>query len=269
MKLNPIYLTLITSLFISTPSFGKKVLCQLVEEHVTVEDRNSAVENPYDNGYKEERYHFVLDKVIETFNPEFVSRGQELKILRDWGDGAVNAWAFRIGAEAWLEVPGGMSRYHLISEEGFLMTICHELGHLLGGFPHRLKISFEGQSDYYAPMKCMEKILKSLKVPSKAPSVDVGKICQGSFCEERLNGIKSLTSYYAFLEKAPSPSLNTPSRGQVRQTLSSHPPAQCRFDTMIRSLGCSNREPFSYSSQKEGACADRFSRPKCWYSANP
>ena len=195
-----------------------------------------------------------------------MKKGEELKILRDWSDGAVNAWAFRVGKESWLEVPGGMSRYHLISEEGFLMTICHELGHLLGGAPHRNQISFEGQADYYAPMKCMEKILSALN-SSSSKGFEKDAQCVGGFCKQRFEGIRSLTSYYAFLEKAPAPRPSTPSQVRVRQTQRSHPPAQCRFDTMLSALGCSNRETFSYIDPRKGACDKNLARPACWYKA--
>jgi hypothetical protein len=243
----------------------REPICELVHNPVFMDFSIGESENPYDNGYKKERYHYVLDKVIETFNPRFSKMGQVLKILRDWGDGAVNAWAFRVGDEAWLEVPGGMARYHLISEEGFLMTICHELGHLIGGYPHRNEISYEGQSDYFAPMKCMEDILLALKAKENLPTSGAQFKCVGKFCQQRMVGIRSLTSYYAFLEKVPNPSLSTPSSQVVRQTSRAHPPAQCRFDTMVRALGCSNRSPFSYSNEIDGACLDSSSRAKCWY----
>jgi len=266
MNYSKFLILIFLSLSMNFQSVLAQRLCELVENHHVMDARIEGLKNPYDNGYQKTRYHHVLDKVIETFNPLFLAQSQELKILRDWSDGAVNAWAFRLGREAWLEVPGGMARYHLISEEGFLMTICHELGHLLGGSPHRLRISFEGQADYFAPMKCMENILSALEVKPSQFLEGSGNVCVGEFCQERLKGIKSLTSYYAFLEKVRPPTLATTSTTVVEQTLSGHPPAQCRFDTMIKALGCSDRDPFSYDNQVDGACRGELARPACWFS---
>lgn len=239
-------------------------LCQLVENHVTIDFNrySNRVENPYDNGYPEERYHQVLDTLTSEFQGEALKRGGSFHILRDWGDGAVNAWAWRIGDEFWIEVPGGMSRYHLINEEGFLTVLCHELGHLFGGSPHGNEISYEGQADYYSTMKCVSRVFHALGYPEKPSQYS----CQGKFCDERLKGAESLSSYYAFLGKDPLPSLGTPDRSSVNQTNRAHPRAQCRFDTMVAGLQCSNREDFSYRNFQDGACMGTGARPRCWFS---
>ncbi len=243
----------------------KEPLCELVPNHIVMEEFNEATraKNRYDNGYKEERYHEVLDAVITVFTPVINARGGTLRIKRDWSDGAVNAWASKTGQRYELEIPGGLARYHLISEQGFLTTICHELGHLLGGSPHTRTISFEGQSDYYSGMKCMEPMLEFLGYESTTSSELQN--CYGEFCRDRLQGIKSLTSYYAELERRPPPTLETPSRERARRTLSAHPPSQCRFDTMVAGLLCDNREDFSYVDSETGSCQDDGQRPACWF----
>ena len=250
---------------ISTQAQNTKPLCQLVDNHV-YSPLLSERKNPYDNGYPEERYEEVLNQFIVEFTPDIKKRKGTFHIMRDWSDGAVNAWAWRIGDEYWLEVPGGMSRYHLITEEGFLTTLCHELGHLLGGYPQSNEISYEGQADYYSSMKCMERILTRLNIPAKKVSKQEDLDCYGDYCQERFIGIKSLTSYYASLERSPFPTRETPDQNQVNSTLTSHPKAQCRFDTMVESLKCSNRDDFSYENSKDGACLGVGSRAKCWFA---
>ncbi|MAF77589.1 MAG: hypothetical protein CME60_05450 [Halobacteriovoraceae bacterium] len=253
-------LLLLFSQSMNTRAQERKLLCQLVENHAYSELTNDR-KNPYDNGYSEQRYDYVLDTFIDEFSPD---TGNQLNIQRDWTDGAVNAWAWRIGQEYWLEVPGGMSRYHLISEEGFISTLCHELGHLLGGSPHSHEISYEGQADYYGHMKCLERIFKRLNL-DRSDSSELS--CAGEFCQARLEGAKSLSSYYASLENSPFPSLITPDQSQVTTTLRSHPKAQCRFDTMVAAMKCPNRTPFSYLEPHSGSCQEEVSqRPKCWYS---
>ncbi|CAN0160622.1 unnamed protein product, partial [Chrysoparadoxa australica] len=173
-----------------------------------------------------------------------------------------NAWPGRLRAEPGLEVPGGMARYHLITEEGFIATLCHEAGHLFAGSPHRQEISLEGQADYYSTMKCMEEVFERLGYNSSKSDLE----CEGKFCEERLKGARSLTSYYAEISKVPAPSLSTPDLTIVRRTITNHPKPQCRFDTMVAGIRCSNRDPFSYDNTSEGACGQSGQRPLCWFN---
>lgn len=214
----------------------------------------SPLSDKYNNGYPKIRYQSVLDKLIEVYSPIVEARGGTFHILRDWSDGAVNMWAFKLGQEYWLEMPGGMSRYHLINEEGFLLSACHELGHLLGGAPFKgsgSSISLEGQSDYYATKDCIDLVLTSVEPYKKIDvRLEVKEACalisESSLCERALEGALSLTSYYAELEKVPAPRLSTPSKVIVSETLKVHPPAQCRLDTFL-------------------AGYEKKERPKCWY----
>lgn len=208
----------------------------------------SPLGNPYDNGYPEERYHQVLDHIIKIYTPLVKNEGGTFRIKRDWTDGAVNMWAERWGQDYILEVPGGMARYYLISEEGFILSICHEIGHLLGGPPQSRTISYEGQADYYATQTCMALVLADFERSERlVADNEVNEICAGNnFCERVLMGAKSLSSLYAELEKAPMPLFKTPSRQVVSKTLTKHPPAQCRLDTFL--AGYQQRP-----------------RPACWY----
>ena len=207
----------------------------------------------FDNGYPEEIYNSVIQSFKGVYGPIIEERGGELRILDEWSDGAVNMWAFRLGNEYWLEIPGGMSRYHLINEEAFILSICHELGHLLGGSPKRGDISLEGQSDYYAGLECIERMLGTI-TPIKELEIDedVKESCKDlsspelELCHRSLMGSLSLTSYYAELEQKPFPKLSTPSEVVVEETLLTHPPAQCRLDTFYA----------GYRDQD---------RPSCWY----
>lgn len=208
----------------------------------------------YNNGYTEAKYNEVLDTLIEVYEPIIKQEGGTFHILRDWSDGAVNMWAFRYGTEFWLEIPGGMSRYGLMNEEGFLLSACHELGHLLGGAPYKGSgdtISLEGQSDYYATYDCIERVLKAVTPYKKTvPNSEVLDVCKSNstteLCHRILMGALSLSSYYAELEKVRFPKISTPSQIAVTETLKIHPPAQCRFDTFYA-----------------GFRKDK--RPRCWY----
>ncbi|MGH1468590.1 MAG: hypothetical protein ACRBBP_06895 [Bdellovibrionales bacterium] len=216
----------------------------------------AGVENPrfsflggkYDNGYPKHKYTEVLDVVKGVYGPIIKSKGGSFYIQEDWFDGAVNMWAFRLGSEYWLEIPGGMSRYSLINEEAFITSICHELGHLLGGEPKRGEISLEGQSDYYATQDCVQSLLLEIK-PFKDLAISPGvlRLCgEDLLCGRVFEGALSLTSYYAELEGVSPPLISKKSQVQVKETLKTHPPAQCRLDTLYAGY---YKEP----------------RPSCWY----
>ncbi len=235
---------------------------------------------PIYNDYSEERYDHVLDRFIEIMQPAVGARGGELKILRDWSDGAVNAWAWREGREYWLEVPGGAAKYYLINEEAFLATLCHELGHLMGGAPKSLQISYEGQSDYYSAAKCLRIVLPQIEPVKKLdPSDETKRACakwknesDRSTCERSLSGALSLTSYYAQLEKTSAPLISTPSQERVTKTLQAHPKAQCRLDTYVAGALCEKpaAEDFGEQDATVGACHQGWmaehARPGCWYA---
>lgn len=208
-------------------------------------------ENKYDNGYTEERYDFVLDTLEDVYGKIIEAKGGEFFIARDWTDGAVNMWAERLGNEYWLEVPGGMARYGLIIEEAFILSLCHELGHLLGGEPHNHEISFEGQADYYSTFTCMELVLPHMnQEKALVYDLEVKNVCnEGELCLRTLQGAKSLSSYYAEIEGSGFPQLTTPSSEVAAQTLKAHPKAQCRLDTFFAGF-------------------EKRPRPVCWYKAN-
>lgn len=222
------------------------------QRHSLVGDhyRQSAL-GQFDNGYPQQKYESVLKTLQNVYGPIIQARGGELKLLTDWTDGAVNMWAWRRGPEYWLEIPGGMSRYYLITEEAFVVSICHELGHLLGGAPQNGEISFEGQADYFANQNCSLLLLDKIKAFKELPSdPEITSLCSQEAdverCQKVLSGSKSLSSYYAELENVSFPQYSTTSSVKVSQTLQKHPPAQCRLDTF-----------------KAGFFADQ--RPACWF----
>lgn len=232
------------------------------------------ISDEWNNGYPEERYHYVLDKIIEIYGPIIEKKGGTLHILRDWGDGSVNAWAWRIMDEYHLEVPGGMSRFHIINEEAFILTICHELGHLLGGAPARNKtISLEGQADYFATTHCAKRVLPQIAPHKKIePTNEIKNLCSDqinqNICHRILAGSQSLANYFAWIARSDFPSLILESERQVSRTLISHPKAQCRLDTFKRGQFCKAIEDeVSFDDPKLGYCPNEFKikRPACWF----
>ncbi len=208
----------------------------------------------YNNGFPEQKYHIILDRFEAYYGQVISDLGGTFVIWRDWSDGAVNMWAERWGDQYILEVPGGMARYSLIVEDAFILSICHELGHLLGGEPAQGDISVEGQSDYFATNECLPKMLKRIEPllgGNKDP--DVESFCEKPqvhgkvLCLRSMQGAKSLTAYYAELANQKAPQIDESSSTVVLETLQTHPEPQCRLDTF------------------KAGWLD-WPRPSCWYS---
>lgn len=245
-------------------------------KHSVVPNKDALIlSDEYDNGYPENKYNEILDKFIEIYTPVIAIKGGTFHILRDFKDGSVNAWAWRLSDEFHLEVPGGMSRYYLISEEGFITTICHELGHLLGGAPlkgSKSHISSEGQSDYFGASHCLKRVLSEI-TPYKPLKVDpeLETVCSDELCKRAMSGMKSINAYYAKIAKVPFPRLSIESTEVARRTKDSHPKPQCRLDTMKRAYLCpvSFKDEVSYEDPKVGSCHlnyfPEFARPACWF----
>ncbi len=215
--------------------------------------QNLWASDPFNNGFPESQYHKILDEFQTHYGPKIANLGGEFVIWRDWGDGAVNMWAERWGNTYILEIPGGMARYHLIAEEAFVLSICHELGHLIGGEPQQGPISLEGQSDYFAGGQCIREMLDRIEPFAKVViNPDVQDRCSPvpaedkTRCQRSLQGAKSLTSYYAEILNRPFPQLNSVSSVEVAATLLVHPEPQCRLDTFVA-----------------GFFGDP--RPRCWF----
>lgn len=263
---------IISIIALSTLCFSS--LTSRPSQHALVKEHAYSLLNDYDNGYPESRYHQILDIYQATYDPIITLLGGTLHIKRDWSDGAVNAWAWRIGTEFHLEVPGGLSRYHLITEEAFMMTICHELGHLIGGTPaSKDKISYEGQSDYFAASHCMKRMLMIIKpFAPLGPDAERDHLCNNNIvCHRALAGARSVANYFASLDGTKNLSLINESSQVVSRTQQQHPSSQCRLDTMKRGFLCpvGFDDEVSYDDYRNGSCHRDFfadsSRPRCWH----
>lgn len=201
----------------------------------------------WDNGYTEQEFHKVLSVFVNVYDPIVAAEGGTFEIDADWTDGSVNAFAWREGKIYRIEVPGGLSRYSLFNEEAYILMICHELGHLLGGEPSSHQISFEGQSDYYSTEVCMKLVLPHIEDRAGSATREVQDLCRSDrICERSLLAAEAMGRFDAKLAKTDAPKFSTPDLSVVSKTLQTHPSPQCRLDT-----------------RKAGALA--MPRPACWY----
>ncbi|OFZ78312.1 MAG: hypothetical protein A3K03_03575 [Bdellovibrionales bacterium RIFOXYD1_FULL_44_7] len=242
----------------------------------------------------EPKFNEIIDKIENHYRPIVSNSGGRLIIQRLWRDETVNASAERIGQEWRINMYGGLARHPLITSDAFALVTCHEMGHHVGGVPkyRNLWPSNEGQSDYFANLKCLRRIFENDNNEEivKNMAIDAKVI---THCNQNFNDINSaaicMRSAMAGLSTARlSQSLsggaqvdfNTPDTSAVAQTFDDHPAPQCRLDTYFNGSKCPVHfsENLSGTDPNVGTCSNENGltdgvRPLCWYrpsnSSNP
>lgn len=251
--------------------------------HIPVTEKNS--------GLSEERYHDVIDKVERIYSPIVTADGAELKIDRLWESSTVNAGTFRDerGKHWHINLYGGFARLPLITEDGFALVICHEIGHHLGGAPKKnietaSWSSNEGQADYFATLKCLRRIFEkedneAINRAQEIPEI-VSENCQESFPDKKERALcirnsmagLAVARINATIQGTNFPSFETPDETEVGSTNEKHPRAQCRLDTYFMGSICEvgHNTTLSQTNEVKGTCHSSLGhtsgiRPTCWF----
>ncbi len=239
----------------------------------------------------EERFNAILDRVEELYKPIVKTRGKSLQVVRKWEDGTVNAYAQQTGNTWKISMFGGLARHETITEDGFALVACHEMGHHLGGLPKKRSwlgttwASNEGQADYFGTMKCLRKymerddntaIVAKMKVPEFAT-----KKCLTNFshpediamCQRgAMAGLSLGNLFRALREIETELRFDTPDPKVVTRTNHNHPAPQCRVDTYFQGALCDKHhyDDVSDTDVDENVCSrvENYRdglRPFCWY----
>lgn len=242
-------------------------------------------------GLTEEQFNAIIDKVETLYAPIVSSAGGKLSVSRAWEDGTVNAYASRSGTTWQVAMFGGLARHETITEDGFALVVCHELGHHIGGAPKKSGwgsstwASNEGQADYFATLKCLRKVFLSddnaSVVRGLAAPAELKKACRKEFSkrvDENIcirNGMAGLSVaklFQALRNATVLPDFKTPDAGVVTSTNHSHPAYQCRLDTYFQGALCQmdDATDVSQTDEKVGTChpanGDTLgNRPLCWF----
>lgn len=231
-------------------------------------------------GITEDTFNRVLDRIEAAYTPIVAAKGGKLVVNRKWSDGTVNASAQQMGGSWHINMYGGLARHAAVTEEGFMLVACHELGHHIGGYPKSSWATNEGGADYYATLKCMRLMYGDAPPLGEVDAVaEAG--CKGQFaaeparngCRNGARGGQSVALLFQALRNSPTPPrFDTPNRTVVDRMFDRHPETQCRLDTYYQGALCaaassadvSNRDP------NAGACTAKNGqrvglRPRCWY----
>lgn len=241
----------------------------------------------------EAEFNKVLDRVERIFAPIVQKAGGTLKINRKWTDPTVNASAQQFGQTWVLNMYGGLARHKEITEEGFALVACHELGHHIGGAP---KIAGwwgdewatnEGGADYFATLKCLRTYFAEddnraiLDKATLDPFAE--EKCHTQFTREEdqllclrnsLAGDSVAGLFMDLRKETTRPKYDTPDPKIVTRTNDNHPATQCRMDTYFNGAICpvDVTVPVSNTDYREGSCVQPNDtlgwRPRCWFAPN-
>jgi hypothetical protein len=239
------------------------------------------------NNMTEERFNEIIDEVEAVYAPIIKNdRRARLKVNRKWEDDTVNASAQQFWKLWIVNMYGGLARHPAVTDDGFALVVCHELGHHLGGAPKNSSpmtwASNEGQSDYFASLKCFRKVYEKDDNSSIIANMEVNpyarQMCESQWGNEEDQAlcIRAAMAGYSLAKLlsrgSRSLSFRNPDPSVVDRTNDRHPEGQCRLDTYFQGSLCPvpHTEDVSKSDATVGTCNrtrnDNIGiRPLCWY----
>ncbi len=264
---------------------------ELCEGFVPENDMYISVNAKTLGGITEEDFHDVIDQAYAIYAPIIEAKGKNLVVERKWEDGTVNAYARQVGNNWMVSMFGGLARHETITKDAFMLVICHEIGHHIGGAPKYTDwygnpdwASNEGQSDYFAGLKCARRVFSQQDNVAMMANQDVPEIvrehCSSehnstqdqAICERIAMAGQSVGFLFQDLRnETVAPAFETPDQKQVSQTSHRHPGTQCRLDTYFNSgvCGVNFEEDVKQDDYRVGACVRESHelglRPRCWF----
>ncbi len=212
----------------------------------------------------------IYRPIAEAFETPKSHYNVHLFVYPEWTNDEVNAYADRNDSWWYIWIKGGLGRHNTITRLGLIAVVCHELGHLLGGYPFKYApadwASAEGQADYFAAHVCMKKVFAQTLGKYSAPET---KYCSGlidpdrTVCNLTLTASQSDANLLAeyWIPRKPV-FYDTPETKTVDYTILQYPTPQCRMDTLFAATFCympwnDNLIPWDQYS----TCT----RPRCWF----
>ena len=97
--------------------------------------------SPKGVGLSYKKHIKTLERVADAYEPIFVEKKLSLTLRGLWDEKKVQATSFLLKetAEFVVVVYGGLPKHPLITEDAYVLILCHEIGHHLGGAPSNLK----------------------------------------------------------------------------------------------------------------------------------
>lgn len=244
-------------------------------------------------GIDQTSFNNVITKVLTVYKPLAAGSGGKLTIKKLWADPTVNSNTDEIGNNWVVNAFGGLARYPTMTQDAYMLVLCHEIYHHMGGYPKsglntwKNNItthwaSNEGESDYGAALKCFKRMVQNDNNqffgtcnPGTADQCCNKTAQDAGICTRTLDAGIILAGVLHDLAGADEPfkvSLDTPDQTRVKKTYDGHPNSQARLDTYVAGAICaaSVDVPFSNTSPIPGSCSEENGdiegfRPRSWY----
>ena len=253
-------------------------------------ENNLSIPTTKIQGIDEAQYNEVIDKVEKVYSPLIQRSGKKLKINRLWTNDRVNAGTYLDGDTYVVNMYGGFARHEATTMDGYALVLCHEIGHHIGGGPKKGNptwSSTEGQSDYFATLKCLRKVFAKEDNIAAIEGKDIPELvkdkCETAFptkheiamCIRTTLAGMDISRVSADTRREGIPGVNSPDQNIVDTTYEAHPKPQCRLDTYFQGSICevSSYRVLSRSNEAQGTCHEKNGhteglRPTCWFKAS-
>jgi len=206
----------------------------------------------------EPEFRAIISGIEKIYTPIVSVHGGKLSISGDWKSETPNAGATQMFGNWQVKITGGLARRPELTQDGFALILCHELGHHLAGFSFApvdnpfagAWAANEGQSDYFATHVCARKIwekeieknagFRETASPTIRRSCDAAWLDheEQNLCYRTLSAAESVAFTMAALMQKPMPAFDTPDPSQVEKTNHAHPAVQCRMDSSFQGAIC-------------------------------
>ena len=238
----------------------------------------------------------VMSGIQRTYDPIASQMGRKFALRVSTKLDLYTAWAERTPDELSITVTQALLDKPGLRADTLRMTICHEIGHLLGGSPRKnarpewdgevapdgMSVdSSEGQADYYAGLSCFRRLVADeneaahhAALAGRSESVELIRDCDlGAAKPDHSALICRRAAWAAFeflrLVKDFAISFATPDTSIAPSVIrDSYPARQCRLDTFVRGAACRANFPLvlDFNDAAATQCPDaRFRRPSCWF----
>ena len=282
---------ILVALMATTLTFSQAFSCDSLGLTGFAPENNLKIEvgDKASNNMTKEMFLDAVSRVSTVYEPIVAEKGGKLIMNNRWDDATVNASAQQSGKNWQVNMYGGLARHPLVTVDGFMMVVCHELGHHIGGAPRKggfgsAWASNEGQSDYFAGLKCMRRVLENddnIAIVSKMEiDAEATTKCESIYksaseialCQRISMAGKSLAMLLGDLGGNSNVKFTTPDTSKVARTNDNHPAAQCRLDTYFQGTLCDKAisDDVDGKDALKGVCLKRDGyelgmRPLCWY----
>jgi hypothetical protein len=247
----------------------------------------------YNTSKTPEKFEKFTNRIVSLYADTIKELGGNLKTEFLWESTDLNAYASKNSSNWKIVFHGALYRDKRVTDDGFIMTVCHELGHLLGGAPFKLgeETSAEGQADYWASTVCAKKyftefpeevVMSNGLVRDQCSKKYENDIATQKVCYRTTMAGYSLASFLGLQTEGRQPRFETPDKHVLDVTNQLHPLAQCRLDTFLagslceledstvtfeeKILGDKLTTDFKCTETVDGQLVQVDKRPKCWFN---